>query len=87
MARVRVYRNHQEAWGEWRRLGVPERAFTRFDLASRQFIFIESIDREEASALNEELASKNVTVLPCRGDRALVAITPLALENLLMTGA
>ncbi len=87
MARVRVYRNHQEAWGEWRRLGVPDRAFTRFDLASRQFIFLESIDREGSSALSEELASKNVAVLPCRGDRALVAITPLALENLLMTGA
>jgi dihydropteroate synthase len=82
-----VYRDHREAWGEWRRLGIPERSFTRFDLASRQFIFIESMDKEESRTLNEELASKNVTVLPCRGDRALVAITPLTLENLLMTGA
>lgn len=87
MARVRTYRNYQEAWAEWRRLGIPDRAFTRFDLASRQFIFIDSIAREEASALGSELASKGVTVLPCRGDRALAAITPLALENLLMTGA
>jgi len=84
---VRVYRNHQEAWGEWRRLGIPDRAFTRFDLASRQFIFIDSVDPEEVSALQEELAPKGVTVLPCRGDRALVAITPLTLENLLMSGA
>ncbi len=87
MARVRVYRNHQEAWGEWRRLGIPDRAFTRFDLASRQFIFIDSVDPEEVSALQGELAPKGVTVLPCRGDRALVAITPLTLENLLMSGA
>lgn len=87
MARVRTYRNYQEAWAEWRRLGIPDRAFTRFDLASRQFIFIDSIAREEVSSLGSELASKGATVLPCRGDRALAAITPLALENLLMTGA
>ncbi len=87
MARVRVYRNYNEAWGEWRRLGIPDRAFTRFDLASRQFIFIDSVDREEASALQEELAPKKVTVLPCRGDRVMVAITPLTLEGILMTGA
>ncbi len=87
MARVRVYRSYGEAWGEWRRLGIPDRAFTRFDLASRQFIFIDSMGQEEVSALKEELALKNVTVLPCRGDRALVAVAPLVLENLLMTGA
>ncbi len=87
MARVRTYRNYQEAWGEWRRLGIPDQAFTRFDLASRQFIFIDSVGKEEASALQEELAPKKVSVLPCRGDRTLVAITPLTLENLLMTGA
>lgn len=87
MARVRVYHGYKEAWGEWRRLGIPDRAFTRFDLASRQFIFIDSISAEEVGALRDELAPKNVTVLPCRGDRAVVAITPLTLENLLMTGA
>ncbi len=87
MARVRTYRNYQEAWGEWRRLGIPDGAFTRFDLASRQFIFIDSISKEEVSALQEELAPKKTTVLPCRGDRVLVTITPLTLENLLMTGA
>jgi dihydropteroate synthase len=87
MARVRTYRGHGEAWGEWRRLGIPDRAFTRFDLASRQFIFIDQIGREEIKALQEEIAPKGATVLPCRGDRALVAITPLALENLLMAGA
>jgi len=87
MARVRTYRNYQEAWGEWRRLGIPDRAFTRFDLASRQFIFIDSVSKDEVVRLQEELEPKKTTVLPCRGDRALVAITPLILENLLMTGA
>ena len=87
MARARVYRNYAEAWGEWRRLGLPESALGRFDLASRQFIFIDSIAKEEAKALQEELASKGVAVLPCRGERALVTITPLTLENLLMSGA
>ncbi|MHC1709049.1 MAG: dihydropteroate synthase [Methanomassiliicoccales archaeon] len=87
MARVRVYRNYNEAWGEWRRLGIPDRAFTRFDLASRQFIFVDSVGKEEAIALQEELAPKKVTVLPCRGDRVLVAITPLTLESILTTGA
>jgi len=87
MARVRTYRNYQEAWGEWRRLGIPDRAFTRFDLASRQFIFIDSIALDEATALREELMPKGVTVLPCRGDRALIAIAPLALEDLLLTEA
>ncbi len=87
MARVRTYRNYQEAWAEWRRLGIPDRAFTRFDLASRQFIFMDSVGQEEVSALSSELAPKGVTVLPCRGDRTVIAITPLALENLLMNGA
>lgn len=68
-------------------MGVPENAFTRFDLASRQFVFIDSLSNEEMSALVEELTRKKVTALPCRGDRVLVAITPLALENLLMAGA
>jgi dihydropteroate synthase len=87
MARARVYRNYKEAWGEWRRLGLPESALGRFDLASRQFIFIDSVTPKEVAALEAELARKGVTVLPCRGDRALIAITPLVLENLLMTGA
>ncbi|HNX48331.1 MAG TPA: dihydropteroate synthase [Methanomassiliicoccales archaeon] len=87
MARVRTYRNFQEAWGEWRRLGIPDRAFTRFDLASRQFLFVDSVSKEEVSALQEELAPKKVTVLPCRGDRAVIAITPLTLESLMVSGA
>lgn len=87
MARVRVYRNYAEAWGEWRRLGLPESALGRFDLASRQFIFIDSIGKEETRTLQEELAPKGVAVFPCRGDRALITITPLTLENLLMSGA
>ncbi len=87
MARVRTYRNFQEAWGEWRRLGIPDRAFTRFDLASRQFLFVDSVSKEEVSALQEELAPKKVTVLPCRGNRAVIAIAPLTLESILMTGA
>jgi dihydropteroate synthase len=87
MARVRTYRNYNEAWGEWRRLGIPDRAFTRFDLASKQFIFIDSVSKEEVSALAEELVPKKVPVLPCRGDRVLIAIAPLTLESVLMTGA
>ena len=87
MARVRVYRNYADAWGEWRRLGLPESALGRFDLSSRQFIFIDSIGKEEAEALQEELKQKGLTVLPCRGERALITINPLTLENLLMSGA
>jgi dihydropteroate synthase len=87
MARVRIYASYTEAWGEWRRMGLPERSPSRFDLGSRQFFYIDSLSPEEREVLRHELAPRGGMVFDCRGDRALVSITLLALENLLMSGA
>lgn len=86
MARVRMYSNFADAWEEWRRLGIPENTFSRFDLASKKFIYIDTIEREETELLRGELSPVGATVVPCREGRALVAIAPLVLENLLMGG-
>jgi len=66
---------------------LPESALGRFDLFSRQFIFIDSIAGDEIDALREEVMPRGGTVFSCREHRALVTITPLALEGLLMSGA
>lgn len=68
-------------------MGLPERSPSRFDLGSRQFFYIDSLSPEEREVLRHELAPRGGMVFDCRGDRALVSITLLALENLLMSGA
>ena len=87
MARVRTYGGITEALAEWRRLGVPEGTFGRSDLTSKRFIFLDDIVRNDALALVQEVKVRGGQGCLCKGDRALIAITPVVLEAMLMGGA
>ncbi|MCG7840949.1 MAG: dihydropteroate synthase, partial [Methanomassiliicoccales archaeon] len=87
MARVRIYGGISEALEEWRRLGVPEGTFGRGDLTSKRFIFLDDIVRDEALALVQEVKGRGGHGCLCKGERALIAITPVVLEAMLIGGA
>ncbi|MBN1110368.1 MAG: dihydropteroate synthase [Methanomassiliicoccales archaeon] len=86
MARVRIYSGLDEALSEWRRLGVPEGALGRMDLDTKRFIFIDGVGKEECSSLLASVERVGGRGFHCKGERALLAITPLSLEQLMMEG-
>lgn len=55
------------------------------DLATKQFFFVETTAREEATPMIKEVEGRGGRGFVCRGDRALLSITPLALEAMVMT--
>jgi hypothetical protein len=87
MARVRVYRSYSEALSEWRRLGVPEGALGRVDLATKQFFFIDQVTSEDIRPLIKAVEARGGRGFVCRGERALLSITPLGLETMIMSEA
>ena len=86
MARMRVYRSYPEALNEWRRLAVPEGALGRMDLATKQFFFIDGIAKDDAAPLLKAVQARGGRGFHCRGDRALVVLSPVGLETMLNNG-
>ncbi|MCX6650234.1 MAG: dihydropteroate synthase [Methanomassiliicoccales archaeon] len=84
MPRVRVYRDYSEALSEWRRLGVPEGALGRMDLATKQFFFLDGVTKEEAAPIIASVEQKGGRGFRCKGERMLIALTPLAIESMMM---
>ncbi|MCG7843981.1 MAG: dihydropteroate synthase [Methanomassiliicoccales archaeon] len=84
MTRVRVYRSYSEAVAEWRRLGIPEGALGRMDLATKQFFFVDQPSADRIGSLIKAVEARGGRGFICHGERALLSITPMGLETMIM---